>query len=293
MLADFIRERTEVEVDPDTLFDFHVKRLHEYKRQHLNVLHVITLYNRLLREPAADVPARTVIFGGKAAPGYFLAKLIIKLIHAVAGRVNADPQVNHRLRVAFVPDFNVKNAQRIYPAADLSEQISTAGMEASGTGNMKFALNGALTIGTLDGANVEIREEVGADNIFIFGLDTDQVRALRGSGYRPRDYYDQNPELQRVIDLLSGSRLCPAEPGLFQPIVDYLLNGNDHYMVMADFADYMNCQDAVDATYCDREQWIRKSIYNVAHMGKFSSDRAIAEYAKEIWDVQPLNISLD
>ena len=292
MLANFIRERIEVEVDPDTLFDLQVKRLHEYKRQHLNVLHVITLYNRLLREPEADVPARTVIFGGKAAPGYYLAKLIIKLIHAVAGRVNADPVVNRRLRVAFVPDFNVKNAQRIYPAADLSEQISTAGMEASGTGNMKFALNGAVTIGTLDGANIEIRDEVGPENFFLFGLTAAEVPKLKAGGYQPRDYYEADPHLKEAIDQIATGFFSPDQPDLFQPLVNTLL-GCDPYMVLADYASYVESQERVNRAYLDREGWTRMSILNTARMGYFSSDRSIRDYCERIWKAKAEPISLE
>jgi starch phosphorylase len=292
LLGDFIRQRTGVEVDPDTLFDIQVKRLHEYKRQHLNVLHIITLYNRLLREPAAGGPARTVIFGGKAAPGYYVAKLIIKLIHAVAGKVNADPLVNHRLRVAFVPDFNVQNAQRIYPAADLSEQISTAGMEASGTGNMKFALNGALTIGTLDGANIEIRNEVGPENFFLFGLSAAEVQKLKTGGYQPRDYYAADPHLKEAIDQIATGFFSPDQPDLFQPLVNSLL-GRDPYMVLADYAAYVECQERVSRAYVNQEAWTRKSILNTARMGYFSSDRAIRDYCERIWRVKPEPISLE
>jgi len=291
-LGDFIRERTGVEVDPDTLFDIQVKRLHEYKRQHLNVLHIVTLYNQLLREPAAGGPARTVIFGGKAAPGYQMAKLIIKLIHSVAGKVNADSKVNHRLRVAFVPDFNVKNAQRIYPAAELSEQISTAGMEASGTGNMKFALNGAVTIGTLDGANVEIRNEVGPENFFLFGLTAAEVQKLKGGGYQPRDYYEADPHLKEAIDQIASGFFSPDEPDLFQPLVNSLL-GLDPFMVLADYAAYVECQERVSRAYANQEAWTRKSILNTARMGFFSSDRAIRDYCERIWRVKAVPIALD
>ncbi|MDI6738837.1 MAG: glycogen/starch/alpha-glucan phosphorylase [Candidatus Edwardsbacteria bacterium] len=292
-LAEYIRKRQDLEISVDSMFDCQVKRIHEYKRQLLNVLGVIARYNRIAADPKGEHVRRTVIFSGKAAPSYFMAKLIIKLINSVADVVNSDPQVGSNLKVVFLENYGVSLAELIMPAADLSQQISTAGMEASGTGNMKFALNGALTIGTMDGANVEIGEEVGADNIFIFGLTADQATELRQNGYDPRAYYDKNPELKQVVDMLAGNHFCPNEPGLFGPIVDYLLNKGDHYLVMADFEDYMKRQDEVDTTYCDREQWIRKSIYNVANMGKFSSDRAIAEYAKDIWDVKPLNISLE
>ncbi|HTY09210.1 MAG TPA: glycogen/starch/alpha-glucan phosphorylase [Candidatus Edwardsbacteria bacterium] len=292
-LAEYIRKSQRLELTVDSMFDCQVKRIHEYKRQLLNVLSVIARYNRIVADPQGEHVRRTVIFAGKAAPSYFMAKLIIRLINAVADVVNNDPAVGANLKVVFLANYGVSLAELVMPAADLSQQISTAGMEASGTGNMKFALNGALTIGTLDGANVEISEEVGPDNIFIFGRTAEQVLALRAGGYQPRSYYERDPELRKVVDMIGANVFCPGEPGLFQPVVDYLLNHGDHYMVMADFEDYMKCQDLVDATYGDREQWTRKSIANVAHMGKFSSDRAIAEYARDIWGVQPLTISAD
>jgi starch phosphorylase len=292
VLAQLIEKRTGVTVDPDTLFDIQVKRLHEYKRQHLNVLHVITLYNRLRREPTAEVPARTVIFGGKAAPGYYVAKLIIKLIHAVAARVNADPAIQGRLRVAFLPDFNVQNAQRVYPAADLSEQISTAGMEASGTGNMKFALNGAVTIGTLDGANIEIRDEVGADNFFLFGLTAVDVQQLKAQGYRPRDHYEADARLKEAIDQIASGFFSPEQPDLFQPLVNNLL-GCDPYLLLADYASYIECQEKVGRAYLDQESWTRRSILNTARVGYFSSDRAIRDYCEKIWHVTAEPITLE
>jgi len=288
-LAGLIRTRTGVVVNPDTLFDIQVKRLHEYKRQHLNVLHVISLYNRLRVDPESGGPPRTVIFGGKAAPGYHMAKLIIKLIHSVAARINADPIVNARLRVAFVPDFNVQNAQRIYPAADLSEQISTAGMEASGTGNMKFALNGAVTIGTLDGANIEIRDEVGAENFFLFGLAAPEVEARKAHGYRPREHYEADPRLREAVDQIGSDFFSPGQPGLFSPIVDSLL-GCDPYLLMADFGSYVDCQKRVGETYADIERWTRLSILNTARVGYFSSDRAIRDYCEKIWQIRPEHI---
>ena len=290
-LAEFIRRRTGAVLDPDMLFDVQVKRLHEYKRQHLNVLHAITLYNRLRREPGAEVPSRAIIFGGKAAPGYFLAKLIIKLIHAVADRVNADPLVRGRLRVAFVPDFNVRNAQRVYPAADLSEQISTAGMEASGTGNMKFALNGAVTIGTLDGANIEIRDEVGAENFFLFGLTAPEVHQLKERGYRPRDHYESNPRLKEAVDQIGAGYFSPDDPALFQPLVNSLL-GCDPFLLLADYAAYIDCQEQVNRAYRDPESWTRRSILNTARIGYFSSDRSIREYCERIWQVKAEPIAL-
>jgi starch phosphorylase len=290
-LADLLQRRAGVAVDPDTLFDIQVKRLHEYKRQHLNVLHIIALYNRLRREPESGGPGRTVIFGGKAAPGYYLAKLIIKLIHAVAARINGDAVVNARLRVAFLPDFNVRNAQRVYPAAELSEQISTAGMEASGTGNMKFALNGALTIGTLDGANIEIRDAVGAGNFFLFGMSSAEIEARKAGGYRPRDHYEADPRLREAIDQIASGFFLPNEPDLFQPLVNSLL-GSDPFMLLADFASYVDCQDRVATAYLDQEDWSRKSILNTARIGYFSSDRAIHEYCEQIWRVAPEPIDL-
>jgi starch phosphorylase len=290
-LAGLLQLRTGVAVDPDTLFDIQVKRLHEYKRQHLNVLHIIALYNRLRRRPDAEGPGRTVIFGGKAAPGYTLAKLIIKLIHSVAARINGDPAVSSRLRVAFLPDFNVQNAQRVYPAADLSEQISTAGMEASGTGNMKFALNGAVTIGTLDGANIEIRDAVGAGNFFLFGLSSTEIDVRKKGGYRPRDYYEADPRLREAIDQIASGHFLPDEPDLFQPLVNSLL-GSDPFMLLADFGSYVDCQDRVATAYRDSEDWTRKSILNTARIGYFSSDRSIREYCEQIWNVTPEPIDL-
>lgn len=291
-LAALIETRAGVKVDPTTLFDIQAKRLHEYKRQHLNVLHILTLYLRLKRDPQADVPARTFIFGGKAAPGYFMAKLIIRLINAVADLVNQDPAVRDRLRAVFFPDFNVKNAQHIYPAADLSEQISTAGKEASGTGNMKFSLNGALTIGTLDGANVEIREEVGPENFFLFGLTADEVQQLKSHGYSPREHYEQNPALREVLDFVGSGALAGGDAGLFRPLVDNLL-WDDPFLVLADYQAYVDCQAQVSELWRDPEAWSRKSILNVARMGKFSSDRSIRDYCELIWKVQPVKVEAE
>ncbi len=291
-LAAYIRTHCERDVDPDSLFDCQVKRLHEYKRQLLNVLHVVTRYNRLLKDPAAVAVPRTILFAGKAAPGYHTAKLIIKLINAVADTIHRDRDVRQKLSVVFLPNYSVTLAELIIPAADLSEQISTAGTEASGTSNMKFALNGALTIGTLDGANIEIKEEVGDDNIFIFGLKTDEVAAYKRRGYRPADFYHGNEELRQALDMIGGGYFSPFEPDLFKPLVRELLE-NDHYMLLADYADYIACQDRVDRVYLDREAWVRRSILNVAHMGKFSSDRTIQEYVKDIWHVKPVPISMD
>ncbi len=287
-LANLIQQHTGVRVNPESMFDVQVKRLHEYKRQHLNILHILTLYLRLKRDPQVDVPARTFIFGGKAAPSYFIAKLIIKLINAVGEIVNQDPDVRDRLKVVFFPDFNVNNAQHIYPAADLSEQISTAGKEASGTGNMKFSLNGALTIGTLDGANVEIREEVGAENFFLFGLDAGQVEELKSRGYRPRDYYVRNGNLRLVLDFIAFGALADGDTELFRPLVENLLN-NDPFLVLADYQAYVDAQDRVSALWRDSQVWTEKSILNTARMGKFSSDRSIREYCQTIWNVQPVS----
>ena len=289
--ARIAQQRTGVTADPDSIFDVLVKRIHEYKRQHLKVLHVIALYRRLKEKPTLEMPARTFIFGGKAAPGYQLAKLMIKLITAVGDVVNRDPDVRDRLKVIFLPNFNVKSAQRIYPAADLSEQISTAGKEASGTGNMKFCMNGALTIGTLDGANIEIREEVGAQNFFLFGLNAAEVQALKASGYQPRAYYEKNKELHDVMDLLNSGFFTRGDAGVLRPLLDNLMD-YDPYLVLADFQSYMECQDRVSATYGDPEKWTRMSILNTARSGKFSSDRAIREYCKDIWQVGPVPIQL-
>jgi len=288
-LAAAIKQTTGVEVDPASLFDIQVKRIHEYKRQHLNLLHVVTLYHRLKHNPRSRITPRTVIFGGKAAPAYATAKLIIKLINAVAAVVNADPVTRDQLRVVFFPDFNVKNSQRIYPAADLSEQISTAGKEASGTGNMKFSLNGALTIGTLDGANVEIREEVGADNFFLFGLTAAEVEQRKWQGYHPRALYEQNAELRAVLDLIAGETFSPENPELFRPLVNSLIERDD-YLLLADYPAYLEAQAAVSRAYLDQADWTRRSILNVARMGKFSSDRAIREYCRDIWHIEPVAV---
>ncbi|OHD69648.1 MAG: glycogen phosphorylase [Spirochaetes bacterium RBG_16_49_21] len=291
MLADYIWKLNKIKVNVDSLFDCHVKRMHEYKRQLLNLVHVVTLYNRITADPEKFFVPRTVIFGGKAAPGYYMAKQIIKLINSVAEVVNNDPRVGDRLKVVFIRNYCVSNAEKIIPAADLSEQISTAGTEASGTGNMKFALNGALTIGTLDGANIEIKEEVGDDNIFIFGLTADEVAGKKSSGYNPWDFYNSNRELKQAIDMISSGYYSRKEPGLFQPIVDSLLAQNDHYMLMADYESYIRCQERVSETFKDARRWTRMSILNAASMGKFSADRTIREYADEIWGVTPVKIN--
>jgi starch phosphorylase len=291
-LAASIRERTGVGVDPAALFDVQVKRIHEYKRQHLNVLHVIALYARLQQNPQLAIVPRCFVFGGKAAPGYQMAKLIIRLINGVAEAVNGDPKVAGRIKVAFMPNFNVKNAHYIYPAADLSEQISTAGKEASGTGNMKFMMNGALTIGTLDGANVEIREEVGAENFFLFGLTATEVERVQRNGYRPREYLERDPELRAALDLIAEGRFSRGDRDLFRPLVDNLTSF-DPFLVLADFRAYVACQEKVAAAWQDQERWTRMSIANTAHAGKFSSDRAIREYSGRIWNLKTVKVALD
>ena len=291
-LAAYVRAETGIELDPGWLFDIQAKRIHEYKRQHLNVLNMITHYLRLKHDPGFDAPPRAFLFAGKSAPGYFMAKRIIKLINSVADVVNRDTDVNTRMRVAFMPNFTVKQGQLIYPAAALSEQISLAGMEASGTGNMKFVLNGAVTIGTLDGANVEIREAVGAENFFLFGMDVDKVRATQTAGYHPREIYENNAALKAVIDLIASGHFSAGDSGLFRPLVDALLY-HDHYMLFADYESYIECQDAAARAYADAERWTRMSILNVARAGRFSSDRAIREYCEEIWKVQPVHVTVD
>jgi glycogen phosphorylase len=291
-LAAYIQAQTGIAVNPESMFDVQVKRLHEYKRQHLNVLHIITLYNRIKHDPKTDVVPRTFIFGGKAAPGYFMAKLIIKLINSVGEVVNSDPDVGGRLKVVFLPNYNVKQARWIYPAADLSEQISTAGYEASGTSNMKFALNGALTIGTLDGANIEIRQAVGEENFFLFGLTAEEVRAKRAAGYHPWDYYNSNPTLREAIDQINSGRFSRGDANLFKPLVDSLMK-YDPYLVFGDYQAYVNSQEQVSEAYKDRDNWTRRSILNTARMGKFSSDRAIWEYCEKIWNAKPVKVELE
>ncbi|MEK7992078.1 MAG: glycogen/starch/alpha-glucan phosphorylase [Thiotrichaceae bacterium] len=289
-LATYIEYFTKIKLNPNALFDVQIKRIHEYKRQLLNLLHVVTLYNRIRHNPELDVVPRVVIFAGKAAPAYVMAKLVIKLINDVADFVNNDPIVADRLKVIFVPNYDVSTAQKIIPAADLSQQISTAGMEASGTGNMKLALNGALTIGTLDGANIEIKEEVGDDNIFIFGMTAAQVEQKRQHGYNPWDYYHGNAELKQVLDMISTGYFSPDEPERFKPITDALTEHGDRYMLLADYADYIGCQQSIEAMYRQPEEWTKRAILNVARMGKFSSDRTIKEYAEQIWQVSPIKI---
>jgi len=290
-LARIVHARLGIQLDPASLFDVQVKRIHEYKRQLLNVLHIITLYNRIKRNPGISLQPRSFIFGGKAAPGYHMAKLIIKLINSVADVVNRDYDVAGRLKVVFIPDFNVKVAHHVYPAANLSEQISTAGKEASGTGNMKFSMNGALTIGTLDGANVEIREEVGAENFFLFGLTAPEVERVHAETYRPWEIYHAQDELRGVIDLIGSGLFSHGDGNLFRPIIDNLLSRDD-YLLFADYNSYISCQEAVSHTYADQRIWTRMSILNVARMGKFSSDRTIEEYCREIWKVQPVTVQM-
>jgi starch phosphorylase len=287
-LAAWLRQAHGLVFDPAAMFDAQCKRIHEYKRQHLNLLHAITLWDRLRRGEDIGAP-RTIIFAGKAAPAYRTAKLIIRLAHGVAEAIGGDAQVRDRLRVVFIPDFNVKTAQRIYPAADLSEQISTAGMEASGTGNMKFTLNGALTIGTLDGANVEIREAVGADQFFLFGMTAEEVAERKRAGYRPRDVVERDPELARAIELVASGEFSPGDRGLFGGLVRDLLD-RDPFLVLADYRAYVDCQRRVDALWNTPAQWTRSSILNTARAGRFSSDRSIAEYAKTIWRVSPVKV---
>ena len=257
----------------------------------MKALHIITLYNRIKANPNADITPRTFIFGGKAAPGYTMAKLIIKFITSVGDVVNNDPDVRDRLKVIFLPDYNVTFGQRVYPAAELSEQISTAGKEASGTGNMKFSMNGALTIGTLDGANIEIREEVGAENFFLFGLKTPEVQELKANGYNPWDYYSSNETLKAVIDLVANGHFSHGDPELFRPLLDNLLH-HDPFLVLADYQAYIDCQDQVSAAYRDQDNWTRMSILNAARTGKFSSDRSISEYCEDIWKVKPLPVTV-
>lgn len=290
-LAAYIQAKVDIAVNPSSLFDIQVKRIHEYKRQHLNALHIVTLYHRLKQDSNLDIPPRTFVFGGKAAPGYFMAKLIIKLINSIAEVVNNDPDMRDRLKVVFLPDYNVTLGQRVYPAADLSEQISTAGKEASGTGCMKFSLNGALTIGTLDGANVEIRQEVGDENFFLFGMTAQEVETLQAQGYHPRSHYESNNELKAVIDLIGSGHFSGGNTDMFRPLVDNLLY-SDPFMLLADYQSYIDAQDKVSQTYKDRDRWTRMSILNVARMGKFSSDRSIHEYCHHIWHVEPVKVSL-
>ncbi|MDT9186336.1 MAG: glycogen/starch/alpha-glucan phosphorylase [Limnospira sp. PMC 894.15] len=291
-LAQYIWEHNGIEVDPHSMFDIQVKRIHEYKRQHLNLLHIIALYNQIKQNPDQHIVPCTFIFGGKAAPGYFMAKLIIKLTNSVADVINHDPDVRGRLKIVFLNNFNVSLGQRIYPAADLSEQVSTAGKEASGTGNMKFAMNGAMTIGTLDGANIEIREEAGEENFFLFGLTAQEVADTKAKGYNPRDYYSSNPSLKAVIDRIAAGYFSHGDKELFKPLVDSLMY-HDQYMLFADYQAYVDCHKQVSKTYSDQDKWTRMSILNALRMAKFSSDRTIREYCNEIWNVQPVPIEME
>ena len=291
VLAARIEKATGVKVSPTSMFDVQIKRIHEYKRQQLNALHIISLYNKLKQNPGMKIVPRTFIFAGKAAPGYFMAKLIIKLITSVGRVVNRDPDVQDQIKVIFYPNYNVTNAQPVYPASDLSEQISTAGFEASGTGNMKFAMNGALTIGTLDGANVEIREEVGADNFFLFGMNAEEVAKLKSTGYNPREYYEGNDDLRTVIDLIGSGIFSSGDTEMFRPLIDNLLY-QDRFMVLADYQSYVDCQEKVSEAYKNQDEWVRMSILNSARMGKFSSDRSIQEYCDQIWNIEPVQVEL-
>lgn len=288
-LARYILRKTGIGINPATLFDVHIKRMHEYKRQLLNVLHLITLYNRIKSKSGEKIAPRTVIFAGKAAPAYHQAKLIIKLISSVADVVNHDPMVSSLLRAVFLPNYCVSQAEKLVPAADLSEQISTAGMEASGTGNMKMALNGALTIGTLDGANVEILEAVGRQNIFIFGLNTEEVAALRASGYDPRRFYQEDTELKKALDMIGSGFFSPQNPALFEPVISALLDHGDYYLLCADYRSYVLAQEEAGRAFQDPDGWTRRSILNTAFMGRFSSDRAVKEYAVRVWNALPVN----
>jgi starch phosphorylase len=290
-MADYAFRVNGTVVNPEAMFDVQVKRIHEYKRQHLNVLHIITLYNRIKANPSIDLTPRFFVFGGKAAPSYFMAKRMLKLITSVADVINTDPDVGDRLKVFFIPNYNVKIGQMVYPMTDLSEQISLAGKEASGTGNMKFSMNGALTIGTLDGANVEIRAEVGAENFFLFGLNVEEVMQRKASGYNPIDYYSGNEQLRAVIDLISSGHFSHGDQDLFRPLVNSLLQ-DDPYLLFADYQDYVDCQDRVSETFRDQEQWTRMAILNTARMGKFSSDRSIRDYCRKIWQVEPFPVEL-
>src|SRR5690606_28446571 len=288
-LSKLILQKTGIEVEPSMIFDVLAKRLHEYKRQHLKVLHILSLYNRIKSGKGDGIAPTAFIFAGKAAPGYVFAKLIIKLVTSVGDLVNNDPEVNNKIKVIFLPNFSVKLAHRVYPAADLSEQISMAGKEASGTGNMKFALNGALTVGTLDGANIEIREEVGAENFFLFGLTTEEVQAEKSSGYEPMKLYEDDAELKAVLDMLISGKLSNGDKELFRPVYDNLLH-HDPYLLLRDYRSYIDSQDEVHRVWNNKEEWARRSVINAASMGKFSSDRSIQDYCDDIWKLEAVRV---
>ena len=288
LLAELIHKTIGIEVDSEAIFDSQIKRLHEYKRQHLNLLHILTLYRRLLQNPGLEINKRVFIFGAKAAPGYHLAKVIIHAINLVAKRINQDERIRDLIKVIFWPNYGVSAAEKIIPASDLSEQISTAGKEASGTGNMKFALNGALTVGTLDGANVEIKEEVGDENIFIFGETVDGIQSLRDNGYDPKSFYDKDDELKAVIDWLASDYFSPEEGPVLQDLSKSLLEWGDPYFVLADYRSYIETQERINEVYSEKSKWAEMAILNVAGSGKFSSDRTIGQYAREIWKLDPV-----
>jgi starch phosphorylase len=291
-LAEVVQDQLGLKIDVEAIFDTQIKRLHEYKRQHLNLLHILTLYRRLLQNPQLDIPARVFLFGAKAAPGYHLAKVIIHAINLVADRINNDARIKDKLKVAYLPNYGVSMAEKIIPATDLSEQISTAGKEASGTGNMKFALNGAVTMGTLDGANVEILEEVGDDNIFIFGKTVEGIEELKKSGYNPREYYDQDEELKAVLDWLSSDFFSPNDGNVLSDLSDSLLEWGDPFFVLADYRAYVDAQDLAGKAYQNPKKWASMAIRNIAGSGKFSSDRTISEYAKDVWNVKPVKVPI-